>query len=96
MLLHQPLAVLLILSVVAWDDVEGRANPYGYSDPYIDDVNEDHPWGGEDEVSEDLPSLVMPGVPGQGLSLVRPNIDIIWNFFIKLYNVIINVSSIYE
>jgi len=79
------LAILLILSAVAWEDVESRANPYGYSDPYIDDVKEDHPWGGEDQVSDDLPSLVMPGIPGQELSLVRSNVDIFWNFFITIW-----------
>ena len=79
------LAVLLILCAVAWEDVEARGNPYGYSDPYLDDVSEDHPWGGEDQVADSPPSLLMPGRPGNGLTLVRPNVDIFWNLFITIW-----------
>lgn len=79
------LAVLLILSAVAWEDVEARGNPYGYSDPYLDDVNEDHPWGGEDNVTDDPPPFTMPGRPGDGLSLVSSNFDFLFNFFISIW-----------
>ncbi len=79
------LAVLLILSVIAWEDVDARANPYGYSDPYLDDINEDHPWGGEDQADDGLPSLVMPGSPGHGISRVRSYVDIFWDSFITIW-----------
>jgi len=79
------LAVLLILSVLAWDNAAARSNPYDYSAPYIDDTKEDHPWGGEEGGSNNGPSLSMPGVSGGGISFVRTNVDLLWNFFIIIW-----------
>lgn len=79
------LAVLLILSFVAWDNAEARSNPYDYSAPYIDDTKEDHPWGGEEGGSGNGPSLSMPGVPDGGISFIRPNVNLLWNFFFIIW-----------
>ncbi|MFH2048142.1 MAG: hypothetical protein ABIJ12_01755 [bacterium] len=79
------LAVLLILSFVAWDNAAALSNPLDYSAPYIDDTKEDHPWGGEEESPDNGPSLSMPGVSDGGISFVRSNVDLLWNFFIIIW-----------